>query len=390
MKILHLLIILLLSAAILFSCMTSNDTEEPASKTVSMLPECNVQEAYALYAGCINRDGNTIFLSGRHRTSLNDVVFIIDLKSLSVEKRLQADEDSIYTIALSPNEQQLATGSSSHRLRIWDTESWEQILEIKSTETITSTVFDHRGWSLFFNGPDNIPYEQLSFYPALDAKPLIYDEAIVFGSIIYILASNPVDGHLATGGKYGKLRYLQTSESNEDNKVLWTNDDSDGDILALTYNNSGELLFSAGTSGTVDVFNCSTGTRIHSLDTNSDSLNWLTTDIRNSRLYGASTSGTIYVWDLETYELVSNIKTHNDQVQTIFADPLNRFIISAGFSNKIIFHNPETFQTIAEIYLFEDALVAVTPEGFYTGEGNYKKYVNSGTENRENVINSIK
>ncbi len=389
MKVFRLFIILILSVATLFSCMTYDVHEEPASEPEDLTPSCDIQNAYALLAGCISRDGRLLYISGHQRSSSHNRVFIIDLQRLSIIERLQADDDLIFTLALSPNEHQLATGGRGKNLRIWDTDSWEQILKIDSTEVISSAVYDHRGWSLFFTGPNNMPYELLSFYPQIETKPLSENTNIVFDDALFILKANPADGYLATGGEYGKLSYWQTSESNEKNEILWEYKNPDGDILGLEFSNDGNLLFSADSSGKVDVFDSLTGSIMQSLDADSDYLFWLTTDIRDKYLYAAASSGSVYVWDLKNFERVSDFRAHDDKIQTILTDPLNRFIVSAGFSNRIIFHNPETFQTIVELYMFDDALVAVTPDGFYTGDGDFEQYVYSGTNNRDMVIKKL-
>ena len=389
MRMLRTLIILALSGAILSSCLSNTVSDEPVSETTDSTPLCDINEAYALLSGCISLDGSLLFISGRQRTSESDHIFVIDLRTLSIVNRLEAD-GVIFTIALSPNEYQLAAGSNADKLWIWDTGTWNQILEIESTDDICSLAYDHRGWSLFFTGPNTMPYELLSFYPEKQAQPLSDKYSDIFEDAIFILAANPVDGHLATGGKYGWVKYWQTSESNQSNKILWENKISSSDILGLAFSNEGDRLFSANTSGLVDVFDNSSGSNIHSLDANSEFLYWLTTDIRDEYLYAASSSGNIFVWDLETYQRINTAyKAHDNEIQSIVADPLNRFIITAGFSNRIIFHEPITLKTMAEIYLFEDALVAVTPDGYYTGEGNYEQYISSGTNNRENVIRSL-
>ena len=366
--------------------MSYDEYEEPTAEPETLLPDCDIENAYALLAGCISRDGNLLFISGRQRSTYNDIVFVVNLQTLEVVERIQADDDLIFSIALSPNEHQLATTSRGKNLKIWDTASWEQLLQVDSTEAISSAVYDHRGWSLFYTGPHSMPYELLSFYSHINPAPLSDNSAETSDESLYILAANPLSGQLAAGGEHGKLEYWQTSESNQNNKILWKHKSSDGDILGLTFSNDGELLFSADLSGKVKVFNSATGQNLHNLEANSDELFWLTTDIRDNYLYAAGSSGIIYIWNLETFEPAGQFRSHSDQIQTILADPQNRFIISAGFSNRIVFHNPESFHTIAEMYLFDDALIAATPDGYYTGEGNYEQYVNSGTNNREIVL----
>lgn len=223
----------------------------------------------------------------------------------------QAHTDTTSTLAFSPDERLLASGSWDGSLKLWNLERgtllWERL-----TSNINCVAFAPDG-SLLANGGD-------------DAGIQIW--------------------HV-------------TSET-----LVQTLADQGGAVHALAWSPDGKLLASSGFDGRICVWEIQKSICLQTLEAHTNWVTGLAFAPNGSRLASASWDRTVRLWDMASGQLLQTLTGHTDRVLRVAWSPDGRLVASAGFDKTIRLWNVEreSYQAVLHGHTADVYTITFTPD----------------------------
>jgi WD40 repeat protein len=200
------------------------------------------------------QDGSRLFAAGGQPGLFGEVrewsVWETNLTQ-SLLRSFKAHKDAIYSMALSPDDKILATGSYDQKVKLWDTETGKEL----------ETLSGHNGciFGLAFR-PDG----KLLASASADRTVKLWD--VASGERrdtlsqplkeVYSVSFSPDGKRLAAGGTDNRIRVWEISESAAEttNPLLYSKFAHEGTILRLAYSSDGETLASTADDRTVKLW----------------------------------------------------------------------------------------------------------------------------------------
>jgi WD40 repeat protein len=164
---------------------------------------------------------------------------------------LNGHKDAIYSMALSPNDKILATGSYDQKIKLWDVASGKEI----------KTLSGHNGcvFGLAFR-PDG----KILASASADRTVKLWDVAAGERrdtlsqplKDVYTVAFSPDGKRLVAGGVDNRIRVWEISESAAEttNPILYSKFAHEGTILRLAFSTDGETLVSSADDRTIKLW----------------------------------------------------------------------------------------------------------------------------------------
>lgn len=158
------------------------------------------------------------------------------------------NEGPVVTIALSPDNSLLATGSVGRTLRLWDVKTGKERLQLEHPGGVSSVVFSPDGKTLVSAGGD----QRLRLWDVAAGKELRQIDA-GFGNALTVIFA-PDGKTLACAGD--AIRLFDVATGKEQGKLTG----HDGTVLAVAFSPDGKTLASAGEDQEIRLWNVADGT----------------------------------------------------------------------------------------------------------------------------------
>jgi WD40 repeat protein len=296
-----------------------------------------------------------------------------------------------YSVAFSPEVQQLVTGSSKV-VTIWNARTGEQVRTIDAHDGTVHTVACHpngrqilsaswdattRLWDAATGklvaevGGGGREYDSLSFSPSGDhfaSGNRIFDSAnaqpvtvlpISNGMSITTAAFGPDGGRLAGGTLEGRIVLWDTKRNSvvwetqdsdsppsknraeqlpEGKTVIWATKDTSGKIRSIAFSGDGKWIATVGR--TVSVWDAATGERRFTLPTGASCVRF-TPDSRRLVLGGGSA---ITFWSTESGQLVFTLAGHKGNVHSLAFSPDGQRLACTGNGGAVYVWDSGYFQ----------------------------------------------
>jgi len=254
------------------------------------------------FAGTVNavaftQDGSRLFAAGGQAALSGEVrVWTVSEtnQSRALVRSFTAHKDAIYSIALSPDDKILATGSYDQKIKLWEVESGKEL----------KTLSGHNGciFGLAFR-PDG----KILASASADRTVKLWD--VASGERrdtlsqplkeVYAVEFSPNGKRLAAGGADNRIRIWEISESAAEttNPLLHSKFGHEGTILRLAYSPDGKTLASTAEDRTVKLWDAEEMRVRRVLEEQPD---WPTSlaFAKNSALVVGRLDGTLKVYEL--------------------------------------------------------------------------------------------
>lgn len=227
---------------------------------------------------------------------------------------------SLFSMAVSPDGTQLASGSSDRLVRVWDL----------ATGKILHTLTGHTS---------NI-------------------SAVAFSPDGSQLAS-------ATGVQYyapdvGELKLWDTK--------TWSQRAFEGHtqfISSVAFTPDGKRIASAGADKTIKIWDTSTGDKLLTIPAHSKSIRTVAFSPDGQILASASADKTIKLWDAETGRVLRTLTGHSDEVRSVAFSPDGQRLASTGHDNTLRFWLVSTGQLLNSLSGYKDLVdsISFSPDG---------------------------
>ena len=256
----------------------------------------------------LTQDGQTLVSSG-----LNTIK-IWNLKTRQLKNNIKdAHADKITTLAISPNDEILVSGSTDKTIKIWDLKNSKLLKDILGHNGQLNTVaISPDGQTLVSVGSD----------------------------------------------KLMKLWNIQTGS-----RILTRLPDKESEVNALAFSRDGETLFTGSSDGTIRLWDPSTLTRRQTLQGHTQAVNAIAISPDNQILASGSNDGTIKLWDFNTRKEKTVIKANVGKVKALVFSADSQTIACSG--DKITIWNLITKEKIQTFFGHSQQIssLAITPDG---------------------------
>jgi len=163
----------------------------------------------------------------------------------------------------------------------------------------------------------------------------------------WALAVSPDKKHFAAGDTFGGIHVWDFDGNTLSNEQKIPNE---GGVLALAYSNDSKWLASSGYSdNTIRVWDAATGKELWSLENAHNQEIWaLAFSPDNRWLASASFDQTVKIWDTTTHELITEPLQHDSGVYTLAFNPNGSSLYVAGFPFNIFSYSLTDTSNIPE------------------------------------------
>jgi serine/threonine protein kinase len=227
---------------------------------------------------------------------------------------LKGHSNSVYSVAISPDGQTLASGSSDNTIKLWNLATGWEIRTLKG----------HSGW-------------------------------------VYSVAFSP-DGETLASGSLDKTIKLWNLATGREIGILMGHSDSVRSV-AIIYD--GEILASGSTDNTIKLWNLTTGHQILTLHEHSSSVNSVAISPDGNILASGSVDRTIKLWNLAIGKEIRTLKGYFKAVYSVVISPDGVTLASGSVDNTIKLWNLASGLEIHTLKGHSDSVrcVAFSPDG---------------------------
>jgi WD40 repeat protein len=235
----------------------------------------------------------------------------------------QAHTDNVFTLAFSPDERTLATGSWDSTVKLWDVQSGTLLWVGRHTNLVQSVAFAPDGHTLASGGNDTV----VQLWDLPSGKPV--QTLTSQGNVIYSLVWSP-DGHmLACGGFDGCIRLwlLQRGQPAACVKTLVGHSNW---VHSLAFAPDGTQLASGSWDNTVKLWDVASGRVLQTLTGHTQRIYSVAWSPDGRTLASASFDKTIWLWDVAQKRYRAALHGHTAAVYSLaFTTDSSRLLSSS-------------------------------------------------------------
>jgi WD40 repeat protein/transcriptional regulator with XRE-family HTH domain len=237
----------------------------------------------------------------------------------------QAHTDMVTSLAFSPDERRLASGSLDNSLKLWDVESRALLWTGWQTKGITCLAFAPDGSLLASGGHD----ATVRLWDARRGTPL---EELPHPSAVFSLAWSPDGRLLASGDVAGTIRLWERQQTGPTTCVQTLVGHSNW-VRGLAFAPNGSRLASASWDGTVKLWEVGeTGSRrcLQTLTGHTEKVNCVAWSPDGGTLASGSLDHTIWLWDGQEGTARVVLQGHSAVVNGLAFTPDSRSLLSGS------------------------------------------------------------
>ncbi|MCL2932099.1 MAG: trypsin-like peptidase domain-containing protein [Trichodesmium sp. MAG_R03] len=265
--------------------------------------------------------------------SSNGMISVWDIKNGEIIAIWKAHPDSVNSVAVTPDEQFVISGSDDKTIKIWKLPKNKNITDIILVRTIPGHADVVDGIAIAPNGK--------------------------------IFASGSWDGTIKIWN-LGSGKLLHTLEGHSEI------------VNAITISPDGQFLASGSKDNMINLWNLTTAQVVRTINTNSLSILSVVFSSDSQSLVSSSSDGVINMWNLQTGELIHSLKEHLDGVWSIVITPDGKTLISGSWDKTIKFWELSTGKLKRSLSGHSSYIsaVAITPDGQTIVSGGWDRKIN--------------
>jgi WD40 repeat protein len=268
---------------------------------------------------------------------------------------------------LSQDGKRLLTGGGDGKIMLWDVETGDSI---RSIQTYREPIFD-----IHFSSDEKMVASSswdgsLKIHNLATGKMLTYVE-FENGSA-YSIVYHPNDLYFFTARLDNTLQLWEIDTRKEVRNFVGHTDI----ISSVQLSSDQKLLLSAGWDASIRLWDVGTGLMSKKFKGHSGAVHTAIFSKDGKFVYSGGADRTIRVWDINTSTVVRTFEGHNAEVTSLLFSPDNKMLISHSVDGVTKFWNIDTGKEFFEhIHLGEKDWMAKSPEGYFSGTDNARKYI---------------
>ncbi len=269
----------------------------------------------------------------------------------------QAHTDQVHSIAFSPHERTLASGSLDGSVKLWDIESGTLLWSSWQTKGTTCLAFAPDG-SLLASG-------------GLDATVRLWDpklgtllEELLHPGPVFALAWSP-DGHLLASGDFaGTIRLWQRQPAGPARCIEILSEHGNW-VRGLAFAPDGSRLASASWDGSVKLWDLASGRCLETLEEHTERVQTLAWSPDGGTLASSGWDTTIRLWNGQEGTVRAVLQGHSAIVYGLAFTPDSRHLLSGSDDGTLRLWDVERAQCVRVLQGYAASLydIAWSPDG---------------------------
>jgi WD40 repeat protein len=248
-------------------------------------------------------DGRTLASASKDRT-----VILWDMGSRQTLATLEGHESDINSVAFSPDGRTLATASNDDTVKLWDVRSRQTLATLKSHESaVWSVAFSPDGWMLASASSD---------------KTVLLWEVIT-------------------------LRMLGMLKGHQDS------------VISVAFSPDAKTLATASDDNTVRLWDVDSRQTLATLEGHESDINSVAFSPDGRTLATASNDDTVKLWDVRSRQTLATLKSHESAVWSVGFSPDGRTLASANYDGTVKLWDVGSRQTLTTLKAHESAVLSV-------------------------------
>jgi WD40 repeat protein len=274
-------------------------------------------------------------------------------------RTIEAHSSMIYALAISPDGEIIASGSSDRTIKMWQLQTGKKIRHLGRwfsghTESVWTLAFSPDGQTLASGSWDNT----IQLWEVSTGKKIrtINAHANWVNSITF----SPDGQLLASASADCTIKLWQVSTGREIRTFTGHSDS----VASVAFSPSGKLLASASNDCTMKLWHVNTGRETHTLTGHSFFVNCVIFDREGENLFSASSDTTIKSWEITTGRQLHTLKRHSATVSSIALSRDAQILVSGSWDNTIKLWHVSTAKEICTLQGHKNYIraVAISPD----------------------------
>ncbi|KAL2141950.1 hypothetical protein VTI28DRAFT_1785 [Corynascus sepedonium] len=290
--------------------------------------------------------------SGSH----DNTIKIWDAMSGHCVQTLEGHNNTVSSVAYSPSGERLASGSVDHTIKIWDASSGSCIRTMRGhNHSVTSVAFSPDSQRLATGSDDNT----IKIWNATSGSYVQTLEG--HNDTVYSVAFSPDGRRLASGSDDKTIKIWDAMSG----QCIQTLEGHNNTVSSVAYSPSGERLASGSVDHTIKIWDASSGSCIRTMRGHNHSVTSVAFSPDSQRLATGSDDNTIKIWNATSGSYVQTLEGHNDTVYSVAFSPDGRRLASGSDDKTIKIWDAMSGQCIQTLEGHNDTIfsVAFSPDG---------------------------
>ncbi len=272
-----------------------------------------------VYTVAISPDGQTL-ASG----SYDGTIKISNLTNGELLYKIKAHDDAIESLAISPDGKILASGSWDNHIKLWDISSGALIRDIDShTDDVKAIAFSVDNQTLASGSYDGM-------IKVWNIKTGSINRRFKHPSILTSLALSPDGKMLATAGKNGLIKTWDLNTGKELHSIAAHKKT----IRTLAFSPDNRMLASGSQDRTVKLWQVDTG-QLHETIKKQKAVFSVAFSADSKTLATTSHERDIYLWQADTGELIEKLTAHSKAVCSVEFNPDGQTLASGSADGTV-------------------------------------------------------
>jgi WD40 repeat protein len=239
---------------------------------------------------------------------------------------LQGDAHQLYCLAVSPDEQKVASAGAGGTVRLWSLKSLQQEFVIPGIPmVVTAMAFSHDGRTLAFGGVGGDLY-------VADINRRTTPRSFPNSQNIFNAAEFLPDGRLLTAcgerlNRQANSLRIWNVETGTETRTFATQSDR---IAAINVSRDGKYVLTGGHDTSVRLYGIADGVELQRFRGHTDRVLGVALSDDMAYAAGCGADRTVRIWSVETGELLQTLRGHRDDVYSVVFINLDANVVSTG------------------------------------------------------------
>ncbi len=271
----------------------------------------------SVYSVAISPDEQTLASGSGDKT-----IKIWNLSSGQEIRTLTGHSYSVSSVAISPDAQTLASGSSDKTIKIWNLSSGQEIRTLTGHSRRVRSVAISPDGQTIASGSDDKTIKIWNLFTGQEIRTLTGHSKTVFS-----VAISP-DGQTIASGSYKTIKIWNLSSGQE----IRTLTGHFKTVFSVAISPDGQTIASGSDDKTIKIWNLFTGQEICTLTGHSDSVRSVAISPDGQTIASSSDDKTIKIWNLSSEQEIRTLTGHSDSVRSVAISPDGQTLASGSFS----------------------------------------------------------